>query len=60
MRNLIFRALPVTAVILDVLLIYSLGKELVEDIQKHRKTHSSTTTKEESPTPDTVNEPVTT
>lgn len=59
MQKLIFRALPVTAVILDVLLIYSLGKELVEDIKKHRKTHN-TTTKEESPTSSPAAEPVTT
>lgn len=60
MRNVILRALPVTAVILDVLLIYSLGKELVEDIKKHRKTNNSNATKEESPASAPVNEPVTT
>lgn len=58
MQKLIFRALPVAAVICDVLLIYSLGKELIEDIKKHRKTNKTTTTKEVSPT--TEPEPVTT
>ena len=48
MQKLFTRAHPVAAVILDVLLIYSLGKELVEDIKKHRKNHN-TTTKDESP-----------
>ena len=49
MQKLIFRALPVAAVICDVLLIYSLGKELVEDIiKKYRKNHN-TTTKDDSP-----------
>lgn len=57
MQKLIFRALPVAAVICDVLLIYSLGKELIEDIKKHRMTNK-TTTKEVSPT--TEPEPVTT
>lgn len=57
MQKLFTRAHPVAAVILDVLLIYSLGKELVEDIKKHRKNHNTTTTKDESPSEP---EPVTT
>lgn len=50
MQKLISRAHPVAAVILDVLLIYSLGKEIVEDIMNRRKNHNTTTTKDESPT----------
>lgn len=50
MRKLFSRAHPVAAVILDVLLIYSLGKEIVEDIRNRRKNHNTTTTKDESPT----------
>ena len=57
MQKLFTRALPVFAVICDVLLIYDLAKELVSDIKNYRKKKKTTTTKDETPNEP---EPVTT
>ena len=58
MNKFLVRALPVTAVIVDVLLIVDLTKDLVND---YRKKHPSTTTKQDdAPEDNTAPEPSTT
>lgn len=50
MQKFIFRALPVVAVICDVLIIYDLAKELVADIKNYRNKKKTTTTTDDTPT----------
>ena len=59
MNKFLVRALPVTAVIVDVLLIVDLTKDLVND---YRKKHPTTTTtkQDDAPEDNTAPEPSTT
>lgn len=58
MNKFLSRALPVTAVIVDVLLIVDITKDLVKE---YRKKHPSTTTTTQDEAPeDTAPEPTTT
>lgn len=53
MQKIFLRALPVVTVICDVLIIYDLAKEVLNDI-KNRRNKKNTTTKDESPEPATT------
>ena len=54
MNRFLVRALPVTAVIVDVLLIIDITKDIVND---YRKKHPSTTTTKQDENPGTATEP---